>query len=171
MTLEGRATFDVRHDPDHPLVIEAGAYEIRDIGTRFDLSEDGDMVRVAVFEGRVSVRSPKVAAAIEVPAGQVFTTVAPEAAATLAPLRASPAGDAVPGRLVYDDVPLGLVAADISRTTGQLVQIDPIPARRRFSGVLATTNRGTMVSTLSELAGLRMRTENDAIRLSDRTGR
>lgn len=171
VSLDGSASFDVRHDPASPMVIRAGGYEIRDIGTRFDVTTSGGMLRVAVHEGRVAIRSLSADGEVEVPAGQVLTALDPGTAPTLAPLRQTSAIGWRSGRLVYDDVPLGLVVADIARSTGQPVTIDPAIAKRRFSGVLATGSRDKMATALSELAGLTKRTENDAIRLGDGAGR
>lgn len=171
LTLDGSAHFDVRHDPASPLTIRAGGYEIRDIGTRFEVSTNGGILRVAVSEGKVSVRSLSAQGFVEVLAGQVLTALDPRQAPTLTPLRPTAASGWKTGRLVYDDVPLGLVVADIQRGTGQPVAIDPAIAKRRFSGVLATGTRDQMVAALSELTGLTKRTERDAIRLGDGAGR
>jgi len=167
LKLSGSAHFAVRHDADHPLTIRAGGYEIRDVGTRFDVAVSGAMLRVSVSEGRVSVRSLSGTGQVDVAAGQVLTSLDPTASPTLTQLRSSlPSGWRV-GRLVYDDVPLGLVAADIARSTGTAITIDPAVAKRRFSGVLAAGSGDAMASALGELAGLNKRTVNDAIRLSD----
>lgn len=170
VTFDGSATFDVRHDPARPLVIRAGGYEIRDIGTRFDVVISGGMLRVAVTEGSVSVRSLSATGEVQVSAGKVLTVLDPQSAPAITSIGTATAGGWRTGRLIYDDVPLGLVVADIARSTGQRVLIDPASAKRRFSGVLATGSRDEMVGSLSELTGLRKRTERDAIRLGDGAG-
>lgn len=169
--LTGNAIFAVRHDPEHSLTIRAGGYEIRDVGTRFDVSVSGGMLRVAVSEGRVAVRSLSADGEVEVKAGQVLTSLDPTLPPALARVRVGPPSGWRAGRLVYDDVPLGLVVADIERSTGKPVTIDPSIARRRFSGILATGSGDEMAAALSELAGLSKRTEKDAIRLGDSAGR
>ncbi len=169
MTLEGNAFFDVRHDPAHPMVVRAGGYEIRDVGTRFDISTGSGMVRVAVAEGRVKVRSPNVVEEVAVDAGTALTLAGN--VADRRPARLESIGAWRKGPLVYDDVPLGLVAADIARFTGQPVTVDPAVAPRRFSGVIARGDREAMAAALGELTGLKTRTDGDAIRLGDGTGR
>ncbi|WP_034160766.1 FecR family protein [Sphingomonas sp. ERG5] len=165
LALEGRATFDVVHDPAHPLVIRAGAYEIRDVGTRFEVMSDAGMLRVAVSEGQVSVRLRGAVGAAEVMAGHVLTVSGVNATGDLR--RLSPAsGTALPGGpMVYDEVPLGLVVADISRYAGQRIEIDPALAGRRFSGVIASGKRDAMIATLEQLTGLHARKNGNAIRL------
>jgi len=171
MALEGNAFFDVRHDPAHPMVVRVGAYEIRDVGTRFDISTGGGMVRVAVAEGRVAVRAPNVAGEVTVDAGRALIIAGPGEAAELRPANAQSIGAWRQGSLVYDDMPLAIVAADIARFTGQPVTVDTAFARRRFSGVIARGGREAMTGALSELSGLKARTDGDAIRLGDSAGR
>ncbi len=171
MMLDGNAYFDVHHDAARPLVVRAGGYEIHDIGTRFDISAGGGMVRVAVAEGRVSVRSAGLADAVDLEAGKVLTLTDGNGAADIRPIAAQSVGAWRNGPLVYADVPLAMVAADISRSTGQLVTVDPSIARRRFSGVIAPGDRAAMVAAIGALAGLKARTEGDAIRLGDSAGR
>ena len=170
MLLEGSAFFDVRHDDAHPLVIKAGDFEIRDVGTRFEVMSGSNMIRVAVSEGRVAVRSRGPARDLEVSAGQVLTFDA-DGRSDLRPVRGASVASWRRGTLIYDDVPLGLVAADISRYVGKPVEVDPGVARRRFSGVIAPGNREAMAATLTELTGLHARTDGDAIWLGDGAGR
>lgn len=171
LALEGTAFFAVRHDPARTLTVHAGIYEIRDIGTRFDVSADGDMIRVAVAEGRVGVRSTKAAGEVIVDAGRVLTSIGKGGPGEIKPARASSVGAWRRGPLVYDDVPLAMVAADISRTTGQSVMVQASASGRRFSGVIALGDRATMVATLCSLTQLQARTDGDAILLSYHAGR
>jgi transmembrane sensor len=171
MILEGNAFFDVRHDDAHPMVVRAGGHEIRDVGTRFEVSTSGGMVRVAVAEGRVAVRSAGVIGEVEVDAGKALTLARPGDVADIRPVRVQSVGAWRKGALVYDDVPLAMVVADIARSTGRPVTVDPAVARRRFSGVIAPGDREGMVAALGDLAGLKARTDGDAIRLGDSAGR
>lgn len=59
--LKGEAFFEVRHDDEHPFVVEAGGLEIRDVGTAFNIQarEDSRLVVITVTEGEVSVSIPK----------------------------------------------------------------------------------------------------------------
>ena len=171
MTLDGNAYFDVRHDPAHPLVVRAANYEIRDVGTQFEVSTSGGMVRIAVGQGRVAVSSPRMEGEVEVTAGNALTMTGLNGKADLRPARIGAVGAWRQGSLVYDDVPLAMVAEDIGRLTGKTVTVDPAVAHRRFSGVVAPGSRDAMVTALSELAGLKVRTDGDAIRLVDSAGR
>jgi len=168
--LEGSAFFDVRHDDAHPLVIKAGDYEIRDVGTRFEVMSGSGMLRVAVADGRVAVQSTKGLGKTQVAAGQVLT-IGADGASEVRPGRDDAVASWRHGTLIYDQVPLGLVVADLSRYGGKPIEVDPGAARRRFSGVIAPGDREAMAAALAELTGLHARTDGDAIRLGDGAGR
>lgn len=57
--LEGEAMFDVRHDADHPFIVETYACDVEVLGTRFNvLAEEPERTfSTALFEGRVSVEN------------------------------------------------------------------------------------------------------------------
>lgn len=168
--LEGTAFFQVRHDDAHPLVIKAGDFEIRDVGTRFEVMSGSGMLRVAVSDGRVAVRSPDAPSETQVGAGQVLT-IGADGASEVRRGRDAAVASWRRGTLIYDQVPLGLVAADISRYGGKPIEVDPGVARRRFSGVIAPGDGEAMAAALAELTGLHARTDGDAIRLGDGAGR
>ncbi|MEX6906624.1 FecR domain-containing protein, partial [Pseudomonas aeruginosa] len=52
---QGAANFAVRHDPSRVLMVRAGGYEVRDLGTTFDVVSARGRVAVTVAEGMVSV--------------------------------------------------------------------------------------------------------------------
>ena len=168
LRIEGSAYFDIRHDPARPLSIAVGRYIVRDVGTRFEVSNGGGFARVAVVEGNVAVSAAGAAGSALIGAGQsllmqeagpgILRNVEPEAVAGWRS-----------GRLAYDGVPLALVAADVSRYAGRRVTVDPAQRARLFSGVIATRDRDTMIGTLAELTGLHARPEEQGVRLG--TGR
>ena len=55
VTLQGEAFFDVIHQPDKPFIVQAGASEIKVLGTSFNvkLTENQSSVGVAVTDGKV----------------------------------------------------------------------------------------------------------------------
>jgi transmembrane sensor len=123
----GEAFFDVVHNPTRPFVVEAGNSLVRDIGTKFDVNLSDDTVRVSVLEGAVQVRRA-VAATKETPqllrAGQqaemalLVTSAERGAPESIAPIVAQPAqapGAWREGRMVFDNVRLADLAADVNR--------------------------------------------------------
>lgn len=170
LTLDGSAFFDVRHDAGRPLTVRAGRYTIRDVGTRFDIAMGEGMVRVAVAEGEVAVSSRNRGDAMAVVAGRALTMQG-QGRGVLQPIDVSTVGRWQSGPLVYDDVPLGLVVADIARASGTAVTVDRAVAERRFSGMIAQGDGRRMAQSLAALTGLALRVDGDAIHLADRTAR
>ena len=79
MLLDGRAYFDVRQNAAQPLTVQVGTYEIRDIGTRFDVSSAAGTVRVAVAEGRVAIKAAGTTVEICVLGGPIASRRRPSA--------------------------------------------------------------------------------------------
>lgn len=153
MTLaRGAAYFDVRHDPSRQLVVAAGGYHITDIGTRFSVEMAGSRVSIAVAQGSVTV-TPPAGDALRLDAGDALSgdSSGPPVVASIRP-------DAVAawrsGRLTYDNTPLAKVASDISRYTGERIDLAATLGNRRFSGVLVIGDGSHLVSDLAAVAGL-----------------
>jgi transmembrane sensor len=120
----GEALFDVKHDARRPFVVDAGSSLIRDLGTKFDVNRAAGSVRVGVIEGRVQVSRTTggFAAPVTVGAGQGVQLVeAPAAGGTALPpgpilvTAQQAAGAWRDGRLVFDNVRLADLSADVNR--------------------------------------------------------
>lgn len=171
LTLSGRALFDIHHDPTRELVVRAEGYEIRDVGTRFDVVTGAGQMRVAVAEGRVAIKRESGSEEVELGAGRALTGYA-DGRMTMATTNAKEVGGwRQSGPLVYDRVPLGLVAADVARASGQAVEVDAAMRSRPFSGVLTPARGDTMVEAFASSAGLQARRDGENIRLGDGVSR
>ncbi|MBN2971038.1 FecR domain-containing protein [Roseomonas aeriglobus] len=164
--LQGRAVFTIRHNAANPTIVRAGPYEVRDIGTVFEVSSTGDAVRVAVSEGKVAVALAGGGRETTVAAGQSLTASAAAAEWQIGTVRPAAVAAWRRGPLVYDGAPLALVAGDIARFTGAPLTVDRDVAARRFSGVIAVGSRDAMAGSLAQLTGLTLRKEGDAARLA-----
>ncbi|WP_162849101.1 FecR family protein [Sphingobium amiense] len=153
----GGAMFDIRHDPSRTLTVDAGGVRISDIGTRFDVQQDRDVVRVSVAEGRVTVNGDAMARPVALDAGSGLTFDAGRAALTLAPVRPADVGAWQAGRLTYDNASLALVLADLRRYAGVRVDAPPALEARRFSGTLIVDDGDKALRDLVGLLGLRLR--------------
>lgn len=159
--IRGATYFDVPHDPARKLVVAAGSYRIADLGTRFSVELAEGRVSVSVAEGSVTVTPPS-GDAVRLGAGDrligdgnappKLVHVAPEAVASWRR-----------GRLIYDDASLTSVASDISRYTGNRIELAAALDRRRFSGVLVIGDGSHLVSDLAAVAGLAV--ERDGARI------
>jgi transmembrane sensor len=141
----GEASFEVRHDADHPFTLGVGSAVISDLGTRFDVVRDGGETRIAVAEG--AVRYERDDRTQTLGAGQ--TLRAADGSAAIALGRVDPAF--VSGwrthRLVYDRTPVTMVAADLARSTGLVVSVAPGLRGSAFTGTISTDGAGDEVVT------------------------
>ncbi len=160
----GSAYFDIRHDPARAMVIRAGDYEVRDIGTRFDVIRTPDHLAVAVAEGRVTVAEPGQEGLL-VGGGQRVDIAGPGKEATIRRQDADDVASWRDGRLVYDNAPLALVAVDLSRYAGRAVSVDPAVAGLRVSGVLTIGDGSRLVGQIEALLPVKATVEDHRIRL------
>lgn len=121
----GEALFDVIHDVDRPFVVDAGTSVIRDIGTVFNVNRTANSVRVGVISGRVQVRSGDNAATVVTlgrgqgaqvfpgPSSNTSGLPTPSSDIIVAPQQAP--GAWRDGRLVFDNVRLADLSADVNR--------------------------------------------------------
>lgn len=163
--LTGTAFFDVRHDGAAPFTVESAGFSIRDLGTRFDVAAERGVLRVAVQAGSVSVGSATLAQPVVLGAGKALLADPASGLVEVTVRAADAVGGWRRGRLVYDQAPLGLVAADVSRYAGRRVEVDQALAHRRFSGVITVQPGVSAVDTLQQLTGLDARVEGSTVRL------
>jgi transmembrane sensor len=135
--LDGLADFRVEHDPSHPFVVHAGTADIEDVGTEFVVrayaADSG--VDVSVTSGVVAV-SAGATDSVELRAGQVGRVMRDGRTAKVAGASVQTFAAWVEGRLVFDDVPLSTVAAELGRWFDVQIRIpDQQLARRRVSAM------------------------------------
>jgi transmembrane sensor len=152
LSLEGRAFFAVTHDPERPLTVRAGASETHVLGTRFEVSQDRDAVRVVVVEGRVSVSNEH--GRVELGSGSVAH--APEGDVPSAESVADVLSllDWPEGLLVFQATPLTQAAQEVSRHFGRTVEIrgDAL-GRLRITALFNDQGFEDVVLTLCDVSG------------------
>ncbi|MEM8695441.1 MAG: FecR domain-containing protein [Pseudomonadota bacterium] len=150
----GEALFTVVHNEADPFIVETGDTVLRDAGTIFHVAVHTDVTDVAVSEGAVVVNPD--GQAIRLDAGQAL-----QIAEGRIRRRDVALGDVASwrdGRLIYHNVPLPVVVADISRNTGLPIAITPDLASERFTGVIRLDgNPERFMPTLGRLMGLQTR--------------
>lgn len=164
---DGAASFSVRHDPSRTLIVRAGGYDIRDVGTRFAVVNARGRVSVEVAEGMVSV-APHAAdgsAPTMVGAGQRLDIDPAAGIAARSIVAPAAVADWTDGRLDYDGAPLTLVVADISRYAGAPLVVDPSAEGLRFSGVLTIGDGSRLLDQLRAVLPLRMRRADGVVHI------
>lgn len=138
----GEAYFTVASDSERPFVIQAGNSEVEVIGTQFNINSTTSAFTVSVVEGQVSVRTPSLLTNTitknSLTAGQqlhavenrepVVTTVDPN---KIAGWRT--------GHLVYENIPLSQLIADISRYKDKKISI----SSKELEALTVTATFGT----------------------------
>jgi len=160
---EGQAVFFVRKDRARPFLVDAGDYQVRAVGTVFDVRRRDGEVDVAVSEGLVSIkalRGPRTGQELaRLAAGQRLRL---PSADQNGPLRVTtvPVESVAEWRMRvidYEDVTVATVAADLSRFYERPVTVsDPGLARRRVTLRLKVNEREQTLRTLTELLGAKI---------------
>ncbi|UZW57346.1 FecR domain-containing protein [Sphingobium sp. JS3065] len=166
----GAAFFDVRHDPSRRFTIAAGAYEVRDIGTRFDLVVTPQQLSIAVSDGSVVV-APKAAKGVTIAAGKRMDVITGSGEAKVGAVDIAAIGAWRRGQLIYNAAPLTLVAADLSRYVGRQVMVDPTIGDLRLSGVLTISDGAGLVEQIEALLPVEAVERDGTMRLVGRSAR
>lgn len=155
-TLErGEALFRVVHDGAHPFRVTVGQDEIVDVGTVFAVARDGGATTVSVSEGAV-MWNPD-AEAVRLDPGRRLRSADGEGQAVVGTVPLQAVGGFTRGRLVYDGVQLGEVAADLSRALGVRITVAPALAARPFRGTVMLDGLRDDPARIGALLGLAMR--------------
>ncbi len=167
----GEAYFRVAHDVARPFEVTVGPREINVLGTEFMVRKDQDMLRVALFNGRVEI-----GAAADIPSssivvlkpGDVLTatartlSVAHSAKADLANLSSWRRGV-----LVFDHTALSKVADEYNRYNQQKIVIaDEASSRLKMSGTMPTNNLAEFKSIARKVFNLQVRSYGNEIAIS-----
>ncbi|AVS73797.1 FecR family protein [Paracidovorax cattleyae] len=135
----GEVFFAVRKDAARPFAVQSGARRVVAVGTRFDVRQDRDALRVVVTEGMVRLEDPRAAdrtQAMLMPAGSIATADPQGVRVHRASIaEAERQLDWRQGYLSFDDVTLPQAVAEINRFNRRpLVLADPALDMLRISG-------------------------------------
>lgn len=189
--VRGQARFDVAHDPRRPFAVQARDQRVVATGTAFNVDLFGPQVLITLIEGHVQVQdatsSPAVPkaepAALRRGQGQVAAPQLPVelsrgqrlVAAPQRPLQVQQVDvDRITawqqGQLVFDNEPLTVVAARVSRYTAEPVTVaDDSVATLRLSGVFNAGDLSSFLTTVTAYLPVQsVRTRDGRIELRGR---
>nr|WP_279538749.1 FecR domain-containing protein [Pseudomonas brassicae] len=154
--LRGRAMFSVRHAPTRPFTVDAGAAQVRVLGTRFVVERLAPQVQVSVAEGRVSFASQ--GASMLLTSDQVGEL---DGAGHLHRLQRSAASafSFVEGRLSFEGATLGEIAAALSRYRRVPLQAVQ-PQAHAITAVVQIADLEHFVTLLPQLAPVSLQTQD-----------
>ena len=154
--LDGGAWFEIRHDPQRQLSVQAGGISITDIGTKFDVQSAAGQVRVEVGQGQLSVTGDTLSKPIHLAGGQGLTFDPQGGTAEVEKLPIDQVGEWRSGRLSFEAAPLTLVAADLNRYAGVEVTVAHNLSDRHFTGTLVIGDGEAALRDLSQLMGIEL---------------
>ncbi|WP_326544097.1 FecR family protein [Pseudorhodoferax sp.] len=156
----GRALFEVAPSAWRPFTVDAGAAQVRVLGTAFDVRRWRDDVAVTVLHGHVAVHGAGPDGA-QLQAGQR----AEVQGGRLGPVRSVDAQAATAwreGRFVFQRTPLAEVLREIERYRGHPVRLlQPELAGLEVSGVYRTANADALLDLLPALLPVRVQRAAD----------
>lgn len=157
--LRGGAWFDVKHGDARPFRVAALGGVTEDIGTSFEVSQQGDRVHVGVTAGVVRVSSPEAGSEtvvrelgrVRYAKGGPVEAMAPGSATGIAAWRR--------GLIVIENQPLRDVIAEVARyRPGMTINLADTSGTAPVSGVFRTDAPDEALQTLASMAGLRVAT-------------
>ena len=153
---DGEASFLVQKDPERPFLVKSGGYEIRAIGTSFNVRNRHQTLEVAVKEGLVEVRHKASGSKpVLLRAGQKFHVLLdkPEgtAAAKISTVPNVTVDEWRNRVLNYEDAPIDEVIRDVNLFYDRPVFVDPAQASRRVTMRVEIKDRGETMKRLSLL--------------------
>lgn len=161
---EGEAAFNVKADSAKPFVVHVGAYDVRAIGTAFNIRRRDGHVEIAVSEGKVDLCAVLPGGAIQVlrQLGKGELLMLPAVWSPETPLASPEAvtpSDVAEWRMrvvSYEDAPLREIISDLGRYFPENLSLqDPTMLDRRLTIRLQIEDRRRAVETLAGLLGLR----------------
>lgn len=167
----GRAHFQVAHDPVHPFVVTAQGRSVTALGTVFDVDLERAAVTVTLLQGKVAVRDLATGEGARVatltPGDRLVAT--DRGAWSRKAVDTTQAVRWTSGDLVFDDRPLGSVAAELNRySRRKLVVADAALARAPISGVFRAGDPEALVAGLQASGVARVsRRSAEAIELAN----
>jgi transmembrane sensor len=156
----GEAVFYVRKDPNRPFVVSAGAYDVRAVGTAFNVRRRGGAMEVSVSEGIVAIIDRENGRELmRLRAGEM-SVLPPEpgqARAEVVPVSVESVAQWRMRVLDYDDVPVQALIAELNRFYERPLRIDGTAlANRRITVRLRVEDRDRTLQTVAGLLDARV---------------
>ena len=165
--IHGQALFEVAHDARRPFIVAAGTTDIRAVGTKFDVRQDADVVRVTLVQGKIEVfepAHPKAAPIVMVSGEQLVANGKPSKPVAVDVAAATSWSD---GRVLFHAIPLQQAIAEMNRYSRKTIVLTaPDLGREVVSGAFDTSNIDGFIAAVSELHGLRAEVANGEILLA-----
>ena len=159
--VRGEAYFQVKHDPEHPFVVQVAGRKIVDLGTKFAVRSTSRSFEIALLEGSVSLEAETGDAqsrAITLSPGDVAVATAGNVSVSkVSKRRITDRLAWQRGMIVFHNATLAYVAAEFNRYGGpQLSIASPEIAGLTINGRFKIMGAGDFAANAHEIFGLRV---------------
>jgi transmembrane sensor len=171
----GQVLFEVTHEPRRPFRVAAGFAEVRAVGTKFDVYRREESTTVSVVEGQVAVglaaghagAATAAGRTVLVRAGEGLTVAEGSLPASATPIDTGAGTAWLRRQIVFEQEPLGTVAAEFNRYTETPIEIETPELRSlQISGVFFANDTDAFVAFLRSLDGVKVEVTRTRIRVS-----
>jgi transmembrane sensor len=162
----GRAFFKVAHDKSRPFVVEADGKSVTATGTAFEVTADAKRFEVLLVEGRVRVSLParkggEHMVSTDLTAGTRLTGGGP-GGWTLTRFDDRDELGWMEGQVLFNDKPLGVIAAEMNRYSRRKIIIDdPQVASRPIYGAFMAGDVDQFVRALVDYHIVRIKSQSE----------
>jgi len=168
----GEADFEVIHDGARPFRVYAGAAEVVDVGTVFDVRLRNDAAVVTVVQGRVAVSNtnpgrPGQLRPVELGAGQQISVADQSLPTAPISVDAERTTAWLHRQIMFEREPLERVATEFNRYSPKPIEIaSPELKGLEISGIFATDDTEAFIAFLRSLKGVHVEVTATRIRVS-----
>ncbi|MBL6987381.1 MAG: FecR family protein [Methylobacter sp.] len=167
----GQALFEVSHEGFRPFIVQVGKLRVRDIGTRFDITKQGEAIQVAVLDGEVTLKPDSDWLESALPAGYSRSMTADGRLLPIAPLDSERTESWLTGGLLFDRTPLSEIVTELERYHDvRFIFTDPTLARQTMSGRFDAANLTSFLRALQTTLPVRVQRKQELIILSHARG-
>jgi len=165
---KGEAYFSVKHDTARPFEVIVSGRRITDLGTKFNVREEGNRLRVTVLQGRVSFDERDGSAPTELKPGDIVTSEAGKLSLTRVPTQELT--DRLSwrsGKLMFHHAPLSEIAAEFNRYNVKKIVISGEGARSlTVNGTFATNDVQAFARIARTILGLQVDDQGSRVVIS-----
>jgi transmembrane sensor len=165
--LSGEALFQVSHDASRPFEVKTGDTTIRAVGTQFDVDRRTGGTTVTVVEGKVAVFTASAssndgeASNLPLAAGEQLT-VAPQSKSHTVRANVAAATAWTQRKLIFENRPLGEVAAEFNRYNRQSIDIrSPELRSQEVTGVFQANDPDSFMLFLAKIPDVNVERSSD----------
>jgi transmembrane sensor len=149
--VSGEALFQVAHDPSRPFDVKTGETTVRAVGTQFDVDRRAAGTTVTVVEGKVAVFNDGEADNLPLAAGEQLTVV-PRMKLQAIHANVAAATAWTQRKLIFENRPLGEVAAEFNRYNRQSIDIQSPQLRsQEVTGVFQANDPDSFMLFLAKI--------------------